>query len=199
MTVPMKRFLSILIIFCFLCVAADAELLPALSERQTLHSQYDPERTVSKKEIQLILQAGFTMPTGGDQQSLEFYVVTEQDTMTDMRGGNPWSQALETAPCVIVIAANDATAYYPELQEMDAGLAAGAMLAQASSMGLTSCVLSISPQYERIGSVRTALDMPKSITPVLMVALGYPDTDAVSSASVTNWDDGRVHWNGNAQ
>ena len=193
-----KRFgeqcFLLLAVLCMLMSSAGAELLPALTNRTTLHSRFDAGKLLAEEEIQLILQAAFTMPTGGDQQSLEFYVVTERNTMAEMRGGNPWSQALETASCVIVIAANNEIAHYPELQEMDAGLAAGAMLVQASSLRLTSCVLSISPQEQRISSIRAALSIPETITPILMVAFGYPDADAVSSASVENWEDRRVHW-----
>ena len=191
----MKRILIFLLAFCLLASAASAELLPALTERSTLHSGFDPGTLISDDQINLIIQAAPTMPTGGDQRSLELYVVTDRETMADMRGGNPWSQALETAPVVIVVAGNDDQAFYPELQEMDAGLAAGAMLVQASSMGLSTCVLSIAPQEQRIASVRTALGMEEAITPILMVALGYPETDAISSASVEN--EVRVHWKEN--
>ena len=114
--------------------------------------------------------------------------------MRAMQGGNPYSQALESAPCVIVIAGDMRKALYPELQEMDAGLAAGAILAQASETGLSTCVLSISPQAERIESVMNALSMEPSLMPILMIAAGYPAEDAYSSASVDGWDDSRVHW-----
>ena len=194
----MKKLISV---FCILLLtlplmslAEEEGVLPALKERQTLHGRYDPDTAVPEEIITRILSAAFSMPTGGGQRSLEFYVVTDRETMAAMRGGNPWSQALETCPCVIVVAANDSQAFYPELQEMDAGLAAGAILVQASAEGLTTCVLSISPQQERIHSVRAALQMPETMTPVMMIAMGYPSTDAISSASVDGWDDQQVHW-----
>ena len=173
----------------------DINLIPSLTERTTLHSRYDPDKAWSNDQITSILAAGFTMPTGGGQRSLEFFVVTQRDTMAAMRGGNPYSQALETVPCIIVIAADNKKAFYEELQEMDAGLAAGAILAQATSMGLTTCVLSITPQPQRIESVRNALNMPDSFIPVLMIAVGYPAADAFTSASADSWNDNQVHYN----
>ena len=177
--------------------AAEQEtpLLPALVNRTTLHSRYDTERGISENQISALLRAGFTMPTGGGQRSLDFFVVTNRETMHAMQGGNPYSQALNTATCVIVIAADNGRAYYGELQEMDAGLAAGAVLAEAAELGLTTCVLSIAPQQERMTSVRAALQMPGSYTPVLMIAVGYPAEDALSSASVDGWNEGQVHYN----
>ena len=78
---------------------------------------------------------------------------------------------------------------------MAAGLAAGAILTQAYEMVLTTCVLSIAPQPQRMESVRSALNMPYSFTPILMIAVGYPSADAVTSASVESWDDIQIHFN----
>ena len=114
--------------------------------------------------------------------------------MRAMKGGNPYAQAMESAPCVIVITANTADAYYDELLEMDAGLAAGAILLQAADLGLATCVLSIAPQQERIQSVRAALHAEEYLLPILMIAVGTPRADAVSGASVDNWSDSQVHW-----
>ena len=46
----------------------------------------------------------------------------------------------------------------------------------------------------RIHSVRSALGMDENLLPVLMIAVGYPDTDIVSGASVSNWNEDRVRW-----
>ena len=186
--------LLMLSMLIFGCAVSEDDLISGLSDRCTLHSGYDTERPLTEQQISLLLSAGFSMPTGGSQQSLHFYVVQDRETMRAMRGGNPYSQALESAPCVIVIAGDMRKALYPELQEMDAGLAAGAILAQASETGLSTCVLSISPQAERIESVMNALSMEPSLMPILMIAAGYPADDAYSSASVDGWDDSRVHW-----
>ena len=201
MRVKMKQRVGMLIL-CFVialvsggCAEEETTVLPALRNRTTLHSSYDKDRNLSDEQITALLKAGFTMPTGGGQRSLDFFVVTDREPLTAMRGGNPYSQALETAPCVIVVAADNSRAYYEELQEMDAGLAAGAVLAQASEMELATCVLSISPQPQRVSSVQTALHMPESYTPILMIAVGYPMVDTYSSASVDGWDDHQIHMN----
>ena len=78
---------------------------------------------------------------------------------------------------------------------MDAGIATGAILLQAADFRLSTCVLSIAPQQERIHSVRSALGIDENLLPVLMIAVGYPDADAVSGASVSNWEEDRVNWN----
>ncbi len=41
----------------------------------------------------------------------------------------------------------------------------------------------------------SALDMPDSFTPVLMIAVGYPAADVLTSASVESWNDHQIHYN----
>ena len=143
----------------------------------------------------LILNAGFSAPTGGNQRSTNFFVITDREVMKVIQSGHPFSQPLNTAPLVIVIAADEENCRFPELHEMDAGLAAGAMQVQATEMGLSSCVLSIFPQEERVNAVRQALSMPETFKPVLMVAFGRPAVDVVAGASVQNYKAEQVHFN----
>lgn len=196
-----KNFaLALAAIFALLLASAfaDNDIEPAdiLYERTTIHanSNYD-ETPLSDAEVTLILNAGFSAPTGGNQRSTNFFVITDREVMKVIQTGHPYSQPLNTAPLVIVVAADEANCRYPELHEMDAGLAAGAMQVQATEMGLSSCVLSIFPQDERVNAVRQALSMPETFKPVLMVAFGHPAVDVVAGASVQNYKAEQVHYN----
>ena len=190
----MMKKLIILIMALLMLISGMATGEVSYGNRITRHNQYDSDRQVTDTQISELLNAAFSMPTGGNQRALDFYIVTDREILADMKGGNPYSQALDSAPCVIVIAADTESAFYDELLEMDAGIAAGGILLQAADMDLSSCVLSIAPQEERIQSVRSALNMGDNLRPILMIALGYPEADAVTGASVSNWDEGQVHW-----
>ena len=189
-----KRLQAGLLLVALLCMTmfgyADAE--NAWEARTTLHAGY-AEQPLTQVQIEAILSAGFSMPTGGDQRALDFYVVTQREIMQGMKGGNPYAQALDSAPCVIVVAGDLDKALYDELLEMDAGIAAGAMLLEAADLGLTSCVLSIAPQEARIESVRESLAMPGNLRPILMIALGYPGGDGISSSSVRRPKNEQIH------
>jgi nitroreductase len=165
-----------------------------LYARTTLHNNF-ATAPIDQKVVDLIVRAAFTAPTGGGQRSIEFFVVTDREVMKKIQTGHPYSSGLDTAPLVIVVAANESLAKYPELHEMDSGIAAMAMIVQATDIGLSSCVLSISPQDERINSAKTALAMPDNYTPVLMVAFGYPGADAATGASVEMYKESQVHVN----
>lgn len=147
-----KNFaLALAAIFALLLASAfaDNDIEPAdiLYERTTIHanSNYD-ETPLSDAEVTLILNAGFSAPTGGNQRSTNFFVITDREVMKVIQTGHPYSQPLNTAPLVIVVAADEANCRYPELHEMDAGLAAGAMQVQATEMGLSSAYSLSSPR-----------------------------------------------------
>ncbi|MCD8014152.1 MAG: nitroreductase family protein [Lachnospiraceae bacterium] len=166
-----------------------------LYDRTTLHGDYD-STSLDDDVIEEILNAGFSAPTGGNQRSIEFFVVTDRD-MLDAIAVNPGHfDGASTAPLAIVICGNEDLAAFPELEEMDSGLAAMAMIIQATDLGISSCVMSISPQDERIDGISEILDLTENYLPILLVTFGYPAEDAVSSASVENYDSAQVHYNG---
>jgi nitroreductase len=182
----------------------DKELTPVITGERTNYSDGIFDRktarqfssnSVTQEHIDLLLKAAFAAPTGGNQRSWEFIVVTDRNIMLNMKRGNPYSQALDTAPLVIVIAVSPQTAGYPELLTMDAGIAAQSILVQASKLGLASVPMSIAPQKTRIEGVSQALHIPAGIVPQIMICIGQPLADAVSSASTGFYDERKVHYN----
>jgi len=159
-----------------------ADTLDLLATRTTVHANFIPE-PLSQEAIDMLVRAGFTAPTGGNQRSFDLFVVTDRQVMNRMQVNHPYAGALSTAPLVIVIAADESRARFPELHEMDTSLAGMSMVVQATAMGLASCILSIAPQQERIDSVRAGLSLPEYFMPVMMVAFGYPGPDAIAGAS----------------
>jgi nitroreductase len=195
-------FLGVLCLNFFGCKSSADSTATGISQptkllysRITLHNNF-ATAPIDQKTIDLIVRAAFTAPTGGGQRSIEFFVVTDREVMKKIQAGHHYSSGLDTAPLVVVVAANELLAKYPELHEMDSGIAAMAMIVQATDIGLSTCVLSISPQDERIDSAKNALTMPANYKPVLMVAFGYPGVDATAGASVETYKESQVHMNG---
>ena len=95
-----KNFvLALAAIFALLLASAfaDNDIEPAdiLYERTTIHanSNYD-ETPLSDAEVTLILNAGFSAPTGGNQRSTNFFVITDREVMKVIQTGHPYSQPL---------------------------------------------------------------------------------------------------------
>jgi nitroreductase len=170
-----------------------ASVIDGIFDRKTAR-EFSPH-TVAREHIDLLVKAAFAAPTGANQRSCEFIIVTDRDVMATMKKGNPYSQALDTAPLAIVIAVNVKTAAFPELLTMDAGMAAQNILVQASELGLASVPMSIAPQKIRIEGVSQALHIPAEIVPHIMICIGQPLTDAISSASANFYDAHKIHYN----
>ncbi|MCD7817871.1 MAG: nitroreductase family protein [Lachnospiraceae bacterium] len=166
-----------------------------LYDRSTLHGDYD-STALDDSVLDELLNAAFSAPTGGNQRSIEFFPVTDRDMLEAIAEVPGHFEGVATAPLAIVICGNEDIAVFPELEEMDSGLAAMAMIVQATELGLSSCVMSISPQEERIDGISEQLGLTENYLPILLITFGYPAADAESSASVDNYDESQVHLNG---
>lgn len=177
---------------CTVC-HADGDAGFGVFDRVTARSFADTP--VSQADIDLLVEAAFAAPTGGDQRDCELFVVTDRSVMSAMQANHPYAQALRTAPLVMVVAVDTVRANYPELLSLDTGMAAQNILVLAAQLGLASVPMSIAPQAERMQGVSAALALPDRIEPQIMIAIGYPETDAVSSASTTHEYQHKVHYN----
>ena len=171
-------------------MSSSPALATPLLNRTTLHEGYDSTRPVSSADQQLLLDAANSAPTGGDQRALAFFAVSDRPTLDALSRAHANFTAPASAPLVIVIAGNRPAARYPELLDFDAGAAAMAICVEAADRGLTTCCMSIAPQYDRMYHVAEALGISMAandpaLDPLMMVAVGYPAPDVVSSASVT--------------
>lgn len=197
-----KVLLLLLAVFLFGCsdntpTGGAEKLASNLANRVTTRNAYDPEVSLTDQQTKLILEAGFSAPTGVNQRSLEFIVVDDREIMTDLfdEGMN---MAFLTASAMFVIVDNTSVTGYPEYIQIDTGLAAMAMVTQATEMGLATVVLSVSPNENKMGLLRTYLGLDNTYNPMLMVAVGTisdSNPDAVSGASVETYNEAQVHYN----
>ncbi|MEE8717422.1 MAG: nitroreductase family protein [Coriobacteriales bacterium] len=176
-------------------------IIDALAGRRTLHGleadQYDPDALVTDEELQAILTAGFSAPSAVAQQTLEFVVVTDRNAMLPIIDHNENANELKTCPMVIVLVEHDADGGHPRFYQYDSGIAAMAMVAQATALGLCTCIVSMKQTddsnetiyYDSIGLAQGS----DEYHPQLMVTLGHPAVDAVTGASVDNYDEARIH------
>nr|WP_180486658.1 nitroreductase family protein [Treponema socranskii] len=157
---------------------------------------YDASKQISDSDLQLILKAAFASPTADNSRAAEFIVVQDRNKIINLKEGNPYTSQLNTAPTVIVIAVNEKTIVHNDLAALDAGIAAQSIMIQAAELGYASVPMSIAPQETRVKNTRSVLGLPNYVTPYIMVVVGFPAADAVTSASTDYWNDSKVHKNG---
>ncbi len=176
------------------------DVVPELAERTTLHglegSMYDPDRDITDEEVLLLLQAALTAPSAVGAKSLELVVIRDRETMQKIHEFSPNANELESCPVCIALVEHDTEDAHPRFYQYDAGLAAMALLVQASAMGISSCVCEARAQDKD-----TQQDYDYSFFcgdmethhPQLFITLGYPAVDSETSASVDNYAESRVH------
>ena len=182
---------------------ADGSLSPDLANRTTLHGleadPFDPDQDVAEDVVARICEAALTAPSAVGATSLEIIVVRDRETMQKIHELSPNANQLETCPvCLVLVEHAGAEDARPRFFLQDSGLAAMAALVQATHEGLCSCVMEARQQdkdthedndYGFIGCG----DFEQYV-PELIIALGYPAVDAVTSASVTQDVEARVHF-----
>ena len=163
---------------------------------RTTSRVYDASKQISDGDLHLILKAAFASPTADNSRATEFIVVQDRNKIINLKEGNPYASQLNTAPAVIVIAVNEKTIVHNDLAALDAGIAAQSIMIQAAELGYASVPMSIAPQETRVKNTRSVLGLPNYVTPYIMVVVGFPAADAVTSASTDYWNDSKVHRNG---
>lgn len=120
------------------------DVVPEPAERTTLHglegSMYDPDRDITDEEVLLLLQAALTAPSAVGAKSLELVVIRDRETMQKIHEFSPNANELESCPVCIALVEHDTEDAHPRFYQYDTGLAAMALLVQASAMGISSCV-----------------------------------------------------------
>ena len=121
-----------------------------------------------------VIEAALQAPSGGNVQPWAFLVVREPPRLRQLRALAPGIIGKPTAVIAICLDKRRATTLGGSLDEMmagvDIGLATQNLLLSAHALGLGGCAIG---SFHH-ASVKSFLDLPQSIEPVLLVALGYP-------------------------
>jgi nitroreductase len=148
---------------------------------------------VPREMIIKILEAGQWAPTPSNVQSWRFIVVQETKQLGRLKNLSPGFP--REAPAAIVICSDQGDVRdfgepsRPILTAEEAAMAAQNMLLLAYSLGLGSCAVASFSE----GGIRTLLELPDHIRPILMVALGFsavhPDPPQRKELSqITFWE-----------
>lgn len=150
------------------------EFSDVISKRRSVR-HFNAKLAVSDEDINALLQAAVSAPTAGNIQPWRFTVVRSVEARERLAAGlrQPWAT---TAPVVIIISVDprpcaarygDRGEYLYALQ--DTAAAAENILLAAVDRGLSSCWIGAFDE----DSVRDAIGLSRSITPVAILPVGY--------------------------
>lgn len=174
------------------------ELREAVRSRRMVRS-YDPDRTVARATVDMLLKLAIRAPSAGHTQGWRFLVLDDITSRTAFwaatSDGEPdsWRERMQQAP-VLVIFFSDKQAYLDRYAEpdkgwadraevrwpvpywhIDVGMAAMIFLLGAVDEGLAACFFGVpAPQWP---ALRAAFAVPERLTPVGVISLGHPAPD----------------------
>jgi nitroreductase len=166
------------------------EIFQTIFRRRSIRKYTD--RPVDDETLTLLLQAAMAAPTATNSQPWEFIVITEAETLYQLRGRMLFARY--NAPAAIVVCGNPSIANSSSGQrywEQDCCAAAENILIAATGLGLGSVWIGVHPLPGVIKTVREILEIPEQVIPLAMIYVGHP---AEEKPARTQYDVHRVHW-----
>ena len=148
---------------------------------------------VSEEQIEQVLRAAMAAPSAGNQQPWEFIVVTDRSLLTKITEVHPHSKMLLEAPAAIVVCGNLSREKHADYWVQDCSAAVQNMLLEATHRGLGSVWLGVYPRQDRVAGVKKLFNLPESVIPFAVVALGYAKEQP---APVDRFNSAYIHRNG---
>jgi nitroreductase len=150
------------------------------------------EHPVEPEKLDLLLKAAMAAPSAMNCKPWEFVVITDPDKLAQFRKRLIFGN--RNAPAAIVICGNPSLSINPTARlfwAQDCSLAGENILIAASSLGLGTVWVGVHPVSEFVRIVREIAGLPKHITPLGLIYVGYP---AEEKPARTQYDEKRVHW-----
>ena len=164
--------------------------LESIFSRRSIRKYTD--RLVEPEKLDLLLQAAMAAPTAMNCKPWQFVVVTDPGKLAHFRRRLIFGN--RNAPAAIVVCGEPRLSLNPTARlfwVQDCSNAAENILISATSLGLGTVWVGIHPVAAFVRVVRDVVGLPRHVTPLCLIYVGYP---AEAKSSRTQYDKSRVHW-----
>lgn len=156
------------------------------------------ERIISDEDMKTLLSAAMSGPSCANTRAWSFIVIRDRELLDKIADGNgKYAGPLRKATAGILVC-GDLSRAYSEAQDywiIDGAIAAENLILAATELGIGSCWLGTYPEMERVEAQRKLFSLPEHIVPHSVIALGYPDEQAMNTPGRPKfYEDDRVHW-----
>jgi nitroreductase len=149
-------------------------------------------KPVEKDKLEPLLRAAMAAPSAMNIKPWEFVVVTEPETMDEIRSSLMFGK--HNAPAAIVVCGNTSFFKHPMASRFwvqDCSAATENILLAAVGLGLGTVWLGVHPIHNFSKRISNILHLPKNVKPLNVIYVGYP---AEEKPPRTQYDPDRVHW-----
>ncbi|MBI4731474.1 MAG: nitroreductase family protein [Chloroflexi bacterium] len=164
--------------------------MDAIFRRRSIRKYTD--RPVETEKLELLLKAAMAAPSAMNCRPCEFVVVTDPEKLAQFRKRLIFGD--RNAPSAIVVCGNPSLSANPAARlfwVQDCSAAAENILIAAVGLGLGTVWVGIHPVGEFVRIVREIAGLPRHVTPLGLVYVGYP---AEEKPARTQYDGHKVYW-----
>jgi len=141
---------------------------------------------ISKEKLEVLLSAAKKGPTAKNQRDWAFIVVKDKRKLIAMAEANGrYAGPLKNAAMAIMVCGDlrRQTKSRDPYWIVDCSIAAQNIILAATELGIGSVWLGTYPNMERIKNQQELFSLPEEIIPHTIIALGYPDEEAINKGS----------------
>jgi nitroreductase len=165
------------------------ETINAIMTRRSVRSW--TEEPIADEKRKLILEAAMNAPSAADARPWHF-VTVDDPKMIQQFTGLGGTEMLAESTFMVLVCGDVSKEIYPGFWPQDCACAAQNMQLAAHDSGIGCVWIAIHPLESREQVCRTVLDIPETITPFALLAMGIPNE---AHEPEYRFDDERVHQN----
>ncbi len=164
--------------------------LAAIFARRSIRKYQDKD--ITDDIVKDLLEAAMSAPSAVAKDPWQFITVRKKKTLKELTSELPNAPMLAHAGLGIVVCGDLAKAHdnLESYMLQDCSAAIENILVAASMLGLGAVWLGLHPREKRLTHVRKVLGIPEHITPMSVVAAGFPDE---AKEPRTRYDPSAVH------
>ena len=148
------------------------------------------EETVTPQQVETMLRAAMSAPSGMNVQPWRFVVVTEQATKEKLAEG--FNKMIAKAPVVFVVCGQTIRNGQPNGNwTADCAAAAENLLLAAEAQGLGAVWTACYPYDDRMNPAIEALGLPEDVKPYCIIPVGHP---AGKDKPKDKWKPENIHY-----
>ena len=155
------------------------------------------EQPIESEKLHQILDAAMSGPCCVNARDWSFVVVTEKAKLQKMAeaNGEP-ARPLKNAAAGILVCGDleRAFRFAKDYWIVDGAIAAENICLCSHALGIGSVWLGTWPQMDRVQRQRELFDLPDTVIPHSVIALGYPVED-ITTPRKSRYEENRVHFN----
>lgn len=149
-------------------------------------------KMIKDEDLTLLLRAGFAAPSAHNRQPWEFIVVKDESLLNDLAKHHPYAKMLPEAGCGIVVCGDNEKQKDIGFLVADCSAVIENILLAAHALHLGAVWCGLYPIPELIKMSKEILNLPNTIVPVGVIAVGHP---VEIKPSRENYEEKRIHYN----